>query len=202
MSGHTTAAGGKHALALNSDITFDDRTAGRSRATILGQVGFPDNGGLTAKNLKLGLMPLQVNMIHTWAPTLPIGGVLTGSATVNGSTNTQLAMTLDVAHDDRGEQSAVTGNATIRLAGSKWFDVDVIAHPVSLAEVGRFFPAAGLHNSARGAVRLTGALADLHVNADLRLPDGGRFTTKGTLDLASKDKGYDLQATSIRSTFA
>ena len=41
-------------------------------------------------------------------------------------------------------------------------------------------------------MHLTGALKDLRVDADLRLPDGGRFTTRGTLDLASKEKGYDL----------
>lgn len=195
LSGHTSAAGGRHALALNGDVTFDDRSAGRSRATVVGQVGFPDNGGLRATHLKLGLMPLQVAMIHTWFPKLPIGGVLTGRATIDGSTNTQLAMILDIAHDDGGARSAVTGTAKVRLAGGRYFDVNVFAHPVSLAEVGRFFPAAGLHNSARGPIRLTGSLGDLRVNTDLTLPDGGRFTTRGALDLASADKGYDLTAT-------
>src|SRR5207237_693276 len=37
-------------------------------------------------------------------------------------------------------------------------------------------------------------LGALRVDADLRLPDGGRFTTRGTLDLASKEKGYDITA--------
>lgn len=195
LSGRTTASGGKHALNLNSDVTFDDRAAGRSRVTAVGMVGFLDNGGVRATNLKLGLLPVQVDMIHTWMPTLPIGGVLTGSATVNGSTNSQLAMTLDVDHDDHGARSALSGKATIRLAGAKYFDIDVETHPVSLVEAGKFFPAAGLHGTASGPVRLSGTLANLKVDANLHLADGGRFQTKGTLDLASKEKGYDLAAT-------
>jgi translocation and assembly module TamB len=195
LSGRTTASGGKHALALNSDITFDDRAAGRSRATGVGVIGFLDNGGIRATNLKLGLMPLQVDLLRTWAPSMPIGGVLTGTATVNGSTNTQLAAVFDVDHNDHGEQSQLTGKGSIRLAGAKYFDIDVITHPVSLAEIGRFFPAAGLHNSARGPVRLSGTLANLKLDLDLRLPDGGRLKAGGTFDLASREKGYDIAAT-------
>jgi translocation and assembly module TamB len=194
LSGRSTASGGKHALALNSDITFDDRAAGRSRATGVGVVGFLDNGGVRATNLKLGLMPLQVDMIRTWAPSMPIGGVLTGTATLNGSTNTQLAAVFDLDHNDRGERSQLTGKGSIRLAGTKYFDVDVQTHPVSLAEIGRFIPAAGLHNSASGPVRLTGTPANLKLDVDLRLPDGGRLQANGAVDLASREKGYDLRA--------
>lgn len=194
LAGRAAVSGGKHALAVNSDVTFDDRAAGRSRATIVGGVGFLDNGGLRATNLRLGMMPVQVAMARTWMPTLPVGGALSGTATINGSTNSALAVALDVRHDDHGAESAITGKANVRLAGGKRFDVDVTTHPISLAEVGRFLPAAGLHNSASGPVHLTGTLADLRVQADLRLPDGGRFATQGTLDLASKAKGYDLTA--------
>jgi translocation and assembly module TamB len=194
LSGRTTASGGKHALRLNSDVTFDDRIAGRSRVTAVGVVGVIDRGGIRATDLKLGMMPLQVELARNWMRSMPISGVITGSATLNGSTNTQLAMALDVRHTDRGAESAVTGKATVRLAGGQWFDVDVLAHPISLAEVGRFVPAAGLHNWASGPVRLTGSLGDLRLNVNLRLPDGGRLETRGTLDLASAAKGYDLTA--------
>ena len=194
LSGRSTASGGKHALALNSDITFDDRTAGRSRATGVGVVGFLGNGGVRATNLKLNLMPLQVELLRTWAPSMPISGLVTGTATLNGSTNTQLSVEFDVDHNDRGAQSQLTGHGRVRLAGAKYFDVDVVAHPVSLVEVGRFVPAAGLHNSARGTVRLAGTLADLRLNVDLRLPDGGRLQARGAVDVASRVKGYDLTA--------
>lgn len=194
LSGRSTASGGKHALAINSDITFDDRAAGRSRATGVGVVGFLENGGLRATNLKLGMMPVQVAMIRTWAPSLPIGGTLSGTATLNGSTNTQLAASFDVDHNDHGNQSQLTGKGSMRLAGTQVFDVDVEAHPLSLAEAGLFVPAAGLHNSATGPIRLSGTLGDLRLDVNLRLPDGGRLQARGAVDLASKEKGYDLTA--------
>jgi len=150
---------------------------------------------MRARDLRLQMLPVQVAMAKTWMPTLPIDGTVTGSATLNGSTTTQLAFTGKLDHNDRGTHSAFDGKGTVRLSGGKYFDVDVNAHPVSLVEVGRFAPAAGLQGSAAGPMHLTGALKNLRVDADLSLPDGGRFTTRGTLDLASKEKGYDLVST-------
>ena len=194
FAGHTIVSGGRHALQVNGDVTFDDQRAGESRVVANGMVGFLDGGGVVARELKLQLRPLQVDMARTWKPDLPIGGVLTGTATVNGNTTSQLGITLNVEHVDRGQRSVLEGHAAVKLAGTKSFDVDVVAQPVSLAEVGRFFPAAGLQGSAIGPIHLAGTLANLRVNTDLRLPDGGRFDARGTLDLASRDKGYDLTA--------
>src|SRR4029079_9342415 len=106
---------------------------------------------------------------RTWMPKLPIGGSVTGSAIVNGSTDSQLLVSGDVSHDDRGARSRFDGKATVRLSGVKHFDVDVTARPVSLVEVGRFFPKAGLQGEASGPIRATGTLAALAVQADLRL---------------------------------
>ena len=41
---------------------------------------------------------------------------------------------------------------------------------------------------------MTGTFSDLRLTADFALPDGGRFAANGTLDLASREKGYDLSA--------
>jgi translocation and assembly module TamB len=195
FAGRAIVSGGRHALAVNTDLTFDDQRAGTSRVTAIGGIGFLDNGGVRASNLRLGMMPLQVDMARTWDPTLPIGGVLSGTATVNGSTNNALAIAMNVNHTDRGEHSALTGRANVSLAGGKRFEVDLTTHPVSLVEVGRFFPAAGLQGWASGPVHLTGTLADLRLQAELGLPEGGHLTTRGTLDLASKEKAYDLAMT-------
>ena len=82
----------------------------------------------------------------------------------------------------------------MRLSGGSSFDVDVVARPVSLVEVGRFFPSAGLRGTATGPIHSPARSRDLRVNAELRLPDGGRLSTRGTLDLASREKGYDFTA--------
>jgi translocation and assembly module TamB len=193
-AGHAIVSGGRHALQVNGDVTFDDQRAGRSRVIANGLVGFLAGGAVQARDLRLQLRPLQVDMARTWKPDLPIGGVLTGNATVNGNTKSQLGLTLNVEHVDRGERSVLEGRAAVKLTGGKSFDVDVVAEPVSLVTAGRFFPAAGLQGSAVGPIHLAGTLANLRVNTDLRLPDGGHFDARGALDLASRDKGYDLTA--------
>jgi translocation and assembly module TamB len=193
LAGRATVSGGRNALALNGDVTFDDSRAGRSRLVAVGEVGFPGRG-MRARDLRVQMLPVQVDMARTWYPTLPISGVVTGAATVNGSTTTQLAVVGNVDLRDRGTQSVASGKATIRSGNAQWLDVDLTARPVSLVEVGRFFPAVGLQGSATGPVRLEGPLRDLRVRTDLVLPDGGRFATRGTVDVASKEKAYNLSA--------
>ena len=192
FAGRATVAGGRHALNVDGDVTFDDERAGVSRVIGVGQLGFPERGGVAARDLRLQLLPAQVDMVRTWYPSLPIGGVVTGSATVNGSTTSQLAMTLDIEHRDRGALSAFTGSTTVHLAGGMRVEADVMAHPVSLVTVGRFVPSADLQGSATGRVRVGGSLANLRVQTDLRLLDGARFAARGTLDVASEQKGYNL----------
>jgi translocation and assembly module TamB len=197
LAGRAIVSGGRHALTLNTDITFDDQRAGRSRLIAIGDVGFPGRG-VRASNLRLQMLPVQVELARQWMPNdFPLGGTIRGSATVNGNTARELVISANLDHNDRGAESSIAGKGTIRLAASgkpEWFDIDVVTRPVSLIEVGRFFPAAGLHGSASGPVHLTGTLANLRVDADLRLPDGGRFTTRGTMDVASTEKAYDLTA--------
>jgi translocation and assembly module TamB len=193
LSGRTIASGGKHALVLDSDVTFaDSRGAGTSRLIARGEVGFLDKGGVRARRLRVEMRPLQVELARTFRPSLPVSGVLTGTVFVDGSTTSQLAVVGDVDHMDRGEHSALHGSATIGLSGSQRFDADVIAHPISLVEVGRFFPSVGLQGSATGAARLSGTLADLRVSTDMRLPDNGRFALQGRLNLAARQKSYDV----------
>ena len=193
LSGRTIASGGKHALVLDSDVTFaDSRGAGTSRVIAVGEVGFLDNGGVRARKLKVEMRPMQVELARTFKPSLPISGVLTGTVLVDGSTTSQLAVVGDVDHMDRGEHSALHGSATIGLTGSQRFDADIIAHPISLVEVGRFFPSVGLQGTATGAARLSGTLADLRVSTDMRLPDNGRFAVQGRMNLAARQKSYDI----------
>ncbi len=194
FAGHAIAAGGRHAMQVNGDVTFNDQRAGASRVVANGVIGFLDGGGIQARDLKLQLRPLQLEMAKTWKPDLPVGGTLVGNATVNGSTTSQLAIALNLEQMDRGTHSVLEGHAAVKLAGTKSFDVDVVAQPASLVEVGRFFPAAGLQGSAVGPIHVAGTMSNLRVNTDLRLPDGGHFEARGTLDLASRDKGYDLTA--------
>src|SRR6266513_2008985 len=102
-----------------------------SQVAAVGRIGFAS--GVQANNLRLRLHPVQVELVKAVAGRsmqLPLSGVVTGTATVSGDTKTRLAGNIDVAHDDRGNHSQLTGTAAIRLASAsapQWIDVNVVA---------------------------------------------------------------------------
>jgi translocation and assembly module TamB len=196
LNGHTKLEGGQHALDVNGDVAFDERRSGHSRVVAVGRVGF-GRGSFNAKNLRLTLRPLQMELAKALAPTLPLGGTLTGTATLNGSTTSRMVARGDLTHVERGAVSHVTGSGSFRTGqgatfANSWFDVDATLHPLSLVTVGRFFPTAGLRGSATGPIRLTGTTRDLSVRTDLAFQDGGKASLTGRLNLASVQKSYDV----------
>ncbi|MBA3656392.1 MAG: translocation/assembly module TamB [Gemmatimonadaceae bacterium] len=193
LAGHLKAAGGQHALLVDGDVTFRDPRSGVNRVIANGEVGFFPKS-VSTSNLKLRLMPLQVALLKQWMPTLPVGGTLTGPVTLNGETDGLMRAQGDVTHVDRTGRSNVVGRAGFRMAGTPWFDIDARLRPLSLATVGQFAPKVGLRGSASGPFRLVGSLRDFAVNADLGFSDGGSMTLRGRMDLASRQKGYDLTA--------
>src|SRR5579883_380427 len=103
IAGHARVAGGLHALTLDADVTFDDRSAGRSRVTATGEVGL--GNGFEGRHLTVTLAPLQVALARAALPSLPLGGTITGRATVDGSTRDSMRAQADLVHQ---EDSAVT----------------------------------------------------------------------------------------------
>ena len=196
FTGRAAVNGGLHNLRVDGDVAFADATTGTSELAAVGTIGFETNG-LRANNLRLRLHPIQVELVKGLAGPkfqLPLSGVVTGTAVVSGDTKTQLAGSVDVAHEDRGNYSQLTGTAAVRMpsgGASPWIDINVAARPVSLAEVGRFAPSVGLQGRAVGPIRLTGSLSNLAVASDLRLPDGGQLTARGTVGLTGAQH-YDL----------
>ena len=197
FTGRAAVNGGKHALRVDADVAFADATTGTSQVAAVGQVGF-GTGSMSANNLRVRLHPVQVDLAKALAGSslqLPISGTVVGTATVSGDTRTRLGGSLDLLHEDRGNNSQLTGTAVVQLprgGAAPWIDVNVAARPVSLAEVGRFAPSVGLQGRAAGVIRLTGPLSNLAVASDLRLPDGGRLVQRGTLGLTGPVKRYDI----------
>jgi len=194
FAGRATVRGSRRALNVKGDVSFDDRSAGVSRVIAEGQIGVLDRNVIRARGLRVQMLPLQVAIIRTWRPNLPLAGTVTGTTTMNGSTSTQMALTMDVTHVDRGTTSSIAGSATLHATGPTRVDADVIAFPLSLVTVGRFFPSAGLRGSVTGPIHAHGLLSDLKIDTDLRLPDSGHVKANGTFDVASAAKGYDLTA--------
>ena len=193
IGGRASLDGTTSALTVDGDVTFDDAVHGRSRVVARGLVGF-GGGDIRARGLRLRLAPVQVDLARIAVPDLPIGGLVTGTAMLDGSTKTRLTATMDLEHVDRGARSHLTGRGVVAMRGTTWMDVDLRARPLSLVTVGRFVPALGLQGSAAGPIRVRGSLNDLSVRADLRLPDGGELLTVARLDVQGTPR-YDAQAT-------
>ena len=199
LAGRAKFDGNRDDLAVDGDFTFNDRRAGMNRVVAVGHMGWGE-GKFRADNLRLTMRPIQVELARQFAPEMPIAGTITGTAVLNGSTESRMTARADITHVDRGAVSRITGTGAIRAspgakAAASWFDIDGRVHPLSLATVGRFFPKAGLRGTATGPVRLTGTMRDLFVRSNLGFSDGGSMGLTGRLDLASRQKAYDVDVT-------
>lgn len=192
MTGRAKVQGGRNALLVDGDVTFSDMRAGTSRVIANGEIGFPGNG-MRARNLHVRMSPFQIELARAYMPDMPISGIVVGTATLNGNTSNAMQVVADITHVDRGARSLVSGRATISLAGTKRFDIDALAKPVSLVEVGRFFPSAELRGVASGPIRARGTLSDLRVEANLALSGGGHLNARANLDLVGT-KRYNVAA--------
>ena len=195
LSGRAIMNGTASAMRVDGDITFDDQRSGRSRILAAGELG-STNGVFSARDLRVTLAPLQVDLARIAMSSLPVGGTLEGSTILNGQTDKRLdARSIVLLHLDRGETSRVAGQAAFRMASASspsWLDAQITARPLSLVTIGRFAPAAGLRGAVSGPIRATGPLSALGISSTLRTSDGGVVSARGRLDLASAELGYAL----------
>lgn len=195
LTGRIAAQGGFGALRLDSDVAFDDPITGTSRVIALGTIG-ASAGVVRARDLHLTIAPFRLGLVRVIDPTLPIGGTITGTALLNGSSDTRLTANADLVHDDVTGPSHVTGSAVFARGGRvPLVNAKLQLLPLALATAGQFLPAAGLHGTVTGPVSLTGTMANLALAADLTTTDGGSITTRGTLDLISRPQSYNLDIT-------
>jgi translocation and assembly module TamB len=173
-------------IDVDGDLVLQDPASGRSRVSMDG--GLEVGAGFAFRSFALAFDPLQVGLARTFAPDLPLGGVVHGNAVLNGTLD-RLAARGDVVHTQDGERSHVVGSATI--AGGA-YEADLRLLPVSLATVGRFAPAAQLHGTASGDVRIAGTAREVRANGDLAVPNDGAIRFDAWLDhVASR---YDVSA--------
>lgn len=192
VTGHAAFDGTIRWLRINGDVAFSSRQSGRSHVIGGGQLGYA-NGIFSARDLKLKMLPLTMDMFEAIvAVPTPLGGTLSGTATLNGSTATMMTARGDVTHAEGGAVSRATGRAGFRTHGGQYVDVDARVHPLALATAGRFAPSLGLRGYASGPVRVVGSLNDFRVNSELKFSDGGYLNLVGTLALAGRSKSYDL----------
>lgn len=194
FTGRTTLAGSAGDLRLDADVAFNGARTGTSRVIAAGEVGLGGNA-FHANELHLTFEPVQMALVKTVRPSLPLTGALRGTATLDGSLKNGLAVRTNLALATRGTVSRVAGGGEVALDGkAPRVNLTFQLTPLSLAAAGQFIPSAGLHGAASGTIQARGTLANVHVRADLQLPQGGRFLTHGTLDLASAEPQYDVTA--------
>jgi translocation and assembly module TamB len=191
LSGRANFEGGQHALRIDGDVIVADRLSGTSRLVGNGVMGL-SNGVFTARDLHVRMAPLQLGLARAIAPSIKLQGAVSGTATLNGSSAAIMTAQADVTHVERGAVSRATGRASFRARGMPWFDVDARMHPLALATLGQFMPSVGLRGSASGPMKLKGNINNLALNTQLTFPDGGFVDLRGTLDLATKVTGYNL----------
>jgi len=173
LGGHLALTGGIHAMNVNANLVFVDDRVGTNRVLAVGEIGAVPGGGMQAHNLRVRAEPVQVALLKSWVPGLPVAGTVSGTATLDGTTATRLTVVADLTHVEDGAVSRIAGRAAVRIGGGTWLDLDLRARPLSLALLGRFVPALGLRGVATGPVRLTGTTSDLHLTSVLRFEDGG-----------------------------
>ena len=192
LTGSAKFNGGEHALRVNGDVVVDDRLSGRSHLIADGTMGLA-GGVFTARDLHTRMLPLQTGLMKAIAPKLFLNGTLSGTATLNGSSLGIMTAVGDVTHVDRGAVSHATGRFAFRPRGLLWVDVDAQMHPMSLVTFGRIAaPTLGLHGNASGPLRLRGSINDMSVNTQMTIAGGGFVDVRGTMDLESKETGYNL----------
>jgi translocation and assembly module TamB len=177
-------------LQVAGTLRHQDAVLGTSEVGLNGGIALQEP--LRFSNLDVRLQPLSMRLVQAFVPDLPVGGTLRGTATLNGSPETQIAVRGDVVHVEGGQRSHVTGHAAIAAGPGGRATVDVTLQPLALATVGRFAPAAGLHGSVSGQLRASGNLDDLRLETALSVAGGGFIRAAGVLDFASEQTGYDL----------
>ncbi|HEX6559629.1 MAG TPA: translocation/assembly module TamB domain-containing protein, partial [Longimicrobiales bacterium] len=115
ISGTTTLSGSTHnGFDVVADLVHNDARVGRSHVLANGRIAPRD--GVTTRNLRLRLRPLQVAALKAFAPDLPYSGTLTGTTTLTGSTHSGFSIVADVTHvDPRYGTSRIGANGRIGL---------------------------------------------------------------------------------------
>jgi hypothetical protein len=91
LTGNAKLDGSPGLMQVDGAVAFDDPRHGRSRVVAVGSVGTTGTG-VRFRDLDVTFDPVRVAMARVFAPTLPIGGTLRGSARLNGETNARMTI--------------------------------------------------------------------------------------------------------------
>ncbi len=168
LDGRLALAGRPEALRVDGNVAFTDRARSVSRVVADGTVGTA--GGFSARGLRLRFAPLQLSLVSAAGPDLPVGGGITGTATLTGSTRAGFDFRADLAHRDAkvGRSRLVANGAVVRRSGVfAARDLRVRLDPLQVALARAFKPDLPLGGTVTGTATLNGRPEDLRLAADL-----------------------------------
>jgi len=189
LDGHLVVSGKPSAMLVDADLRFDDAAAGRSHVIARGGLGLA--GGVRARDLKVQLLPLQMATLSGAGLRIPVGGVLSGGATVSGTKAEGWNVTGDITHVERDGRSRVIGTGRYQANGKRLV-ADATLSSLSLVTVGKFAPSAQLRGSVTGKVHAVGTIRDLRVSGALHSRDGGSIDGRGMVVIAGARTRYDV----------
>ncbi|HEX8271910.1 MAG TPA: translocation/assembly module TamB domain-containing protein [Longimicrobiaceae bacterium] len=168
LDGRLALAGRPEALRVDGDVAFTERASGTSRVLADGVVGTA--GGFSARGLRLRFDPVQLALVGTAGPDIPVGGAITGSATLTGSTRQGFDFRADLAHRDAstGRSRVLADGAVVRRAGGfAARGLRVRLDPLQVALARAFKPDLPLGGTLSGTATLDGRPEELRLAADL-----------------------------------
>ncbi|HEX2092104.1 MAG TPA: translocation/assembly module TamB domain-containing protein, partial [Longimicrobiaceae bacterium] len=168
LGGRLVLAGRPEELRVDGSVAFTDRARSTSRVLADGTVGTVD--GFRAERLRLRFDPLQMTLVSAAGPDLPVGGAITGTATLTGSTRAGFDFRADLAHRAAsvGRSRVQANGAVVRRAGAfAARDLRIRLDPLQVALARAFRPDLPLSGTVVGMATLNGRPEDLRLAADL-----------------------------------
>ena len=159
VTGHAIVAGSMGRMRVDGDVAFDDPMSGRSRVVARGTMGM-NKGIFTADQLSLRFLPVRVALARIGIPTLPVGGIVTGTAVITGSSARRVDIRADVTHTDVTGRSHIIGTAAYAPGPTPWINADLRLLP-TVAHHNRTIRASGFRvaGNAYGTGESDGAVA-------------------------------------------
>lgn len=167
-------------------LSFDDAhvPGAQSRAVASGMMNifFPSEAILDSVNVQIAQLDLRtpryVNPLFA-----ELNGFVTGSLTLDSLWYEARFSNAVLEHvDGPGMPSRVTGNGRYRLIPEGvWFDVDMLAAPLSYTTLSRSYPGLPLRGSAVGSIKARGMAEDFALQMTLA-GEGGELAFDGQVD--------------------
>ena len=193
LDGHVALDGTPGALQLDATLRFSDVASGTSHVSAHGVVDL--KAGFAAHDLAVTLEPLHVATLAGAGIRVPFGGVVRGTAMLNGALQDGWRVRADLTHADGAARSHLIGDGTYEARG-RHITATARLEPLSFVTVGRFAPAAGLRGDVTGSAHVEGTTHDLRFRANLvGMDEGGALTAHGTVVPAGSQSRYDITTT-------